>query len=127
MEYKDILDNIVSLCQSTNATMLCVGGDFNTDITRNTLQTQVFNEFCIDNDMFCCARNEHIEITFTYLSKINGSQTFIDHFLISENLRDKLLHFESIDNIQNPSDHVAIKCAFDLGIYYNMPNLDKVT
>ena len=41
LEYKNILDNIVSLCQSTNATMLYVGGDFNTDISRNSQQIQV--------------------------------------------------------------------------------------
>ena len=124
LEYKDILNNIVSLCQSTNATMLCVGGDFNTDINRNSPQTQVFNDFCTDHDMFCCARMENLDFNFTYLSKINGHQSFIDHFVISDNLRDKVLNFESIDNIKNPSDHIAIKCYLDLSIYYNAPSLN---
>ena len=72
IEYKAILDSIDTLCRSTNATMLCVGGDFNTDIKRVNPQNQAFNEFCEYNDLFCCARNNQIDFNFTYSSKING-------------------------------------------------------
>ena len=81
--------------------MLCVGGDFNTDIKRVNPQTQEFNEFCDGNDLFCCARKDQINFNFTYCSKINGRQSFIDHFVISDNLRDKLLSFESIRSYCN--------------------------
>ena len=119
LEYKEILDNIDVLCHSTNATMLCVGGDFNTDLSRDTPQTQALNVFCNDNELFCCAKNENLNFNFTFCSKINGRQTFIDHFIISDNLRDNLASFESIDSVLNPSDHNAIKCSFNLNISYD--------
>ena len=89
LEYKEILNNIDILCSSTNATMLCVGGDFNTDIRRVNPQTQAFNGFCNESDMFCCARSVQTNFNITYCSKINGRQTLIDHFVISDNLKDK--------------------------------------
>ena len=124
LEYKDILDSIDILCRSTNTTMLCIGGDFNTDVRRNNPQTQAMNAFCIDNDLFCCARNVPLNLNFTYCSKINGCQTFIDHFVISDNLRDKLLSFSSIDSIKTPSDHSAIKCCLDVSLCYSEPNVE---
>ena len=49
----------------------------------------------------------------------------INHSLITLLLvtTDKLLSFESVDNISNPSDHIAIKCTLDLNIYYRDPYL----
>ena len=112
------------LCYSTNATMLCVGGDFNTDLKRDTSQTQALNAFCNDNDLFCCARKDLLNFNFTYCSKINGRKSFIDHFVISDNLRDKLVTFNSIDSVLNPSDHIAIKCLFKLNLSYSESRCD---
>ena len=40
IEYKEILNDISVLCNSINITYVCIGGDFNTDLSRNTPQTE---------------------------------------------------------------------------------------
>ena len=108
LEYKDILDDICILGCSVNATLLCIGGDFNTDLSRNTPQTQALNHFTDDNELFCCARNDQMNFNFSYFSKINSCKTLIDHFIISDNSQDKLVDYASIDSVENPSDHVVL-------------------
>ena len=49
----------------------------------------------------------------------NDRRPFIDHFLLSNNLSCKLSKFSSVNNINNKSDHIAIKFSFDIDISYN--------
>ena len=59
------------------------------------------------------------DIKYTYKSKINGTKTFIDHFLVSDNLGCNLSQFSVIDDINNTSDHVPIIGKFNIDISYN--------
>ena len=124
VEYREILNDISILCHSTNANFLCISGDFNTDLKRDSPQTHALNLFTEDNDLFCCANGDNLLFDYTYCSKINGRKSFIDHFVISDNLRDKLVTFNSIDSVLNPSDHIAIKCLFKLNLSYSESRCD---
>ena len=119
VEYNDILNEIFTLINSVDVDCFCIGGDFNTDFSRNTYQTDSLKSFIDDNDLFCCSTSNVSDVRYTYLSKINGSKSFIDHFIVSENLRCKLSEFSSIDTVNNTSDHVAINCSLNFDISYN--------
>ena len=121
VEYKEILNDISILCHSTNANFLCISGDFNTDLSRDSPQTHALNLFTEDNDLFCCANGDNLLFDYTYCSKINGCKTFIDHFVISNNLKEYLDRYDSIDSVENPSDHVASRCTFKFSLQYNDP------
>ena len=45
-EYQDILSEVSTICQQEDASHVCVVGDFNTEFTRSTPQTQELLEFC---------------------------------------------------------------------------------
>ena len=70
-----------------------------------------------------CEKNYRLwsPIDYAYCSKINKRTTFIDHFIISKNLKDRLRIFSSIDPIKNPSDHVGILCSLDCNVAYTRP------
>ena len=119
IEYIDILHEIQTLSFSVKADFICIGGDLNTDLGRNTHQTNALKGFVAENDLFCCALSNISSVKYTYKSKINNRTSFIDHFLLSNNLTCKLLEFSSIDDINNISDHLAIKCTIDINISYN--------
>ena len=125
IEYKNILNEISVICNSTNASHVCIGGDFNTDISRNTPQTEALKLYLEDSNLYCCALDQTCNIDYTYCSKINGSTSFIDHFVISQNLKDKLNAFLSSDPVNNPSDHAAISCNIECNMSYNMPEMNK--
>ena len=111
LEYKNILNEISVLCNSINATYVCLGGDFNTDLSRNTPQTEELKSYILENDLYCCASDNKCEVNYTYCSKINKRTSFIDHFIISNNLKDRLQLLSSSDTVKNPSDHVGLMCS----------------
>jgi len=69
-----------------------------------------FNEFC------CYSNSNLSEVIYSYVSKINGSKTLIDHFLVSSNLSEKLMKYTVVDTVHNISDHVAISCKLNFDI-----------
>ena len=115
IEYKDILNDICILCNSTDATHLVIMGDFNTDLCRNNVQTKSLLNFINSNDFYCCSNAFKVNVPFTYRSKINGNTSLIDHCITSENLTDQVESYCSIDNVDNASDHLGIKCVLSLG------------
>ena len=55
------------------------------------------------------------------VARLNGRTSFIDHFIISNNLKDRLRKFSSIDPPENSSDHVSIICSLDFNVAYSKP------
>ena len=119
IEYIDILNEIYTLSVNIKADYICIGGDFNTDLSRNTQQTNILKSFVADNHLSFCALSNASDIEYTLKSKINDKRSFIDHFLLSKSLSCKLSEFTSIDDINNKSDHIAIKCSIDINITYS--------
>ena len=126
IEYCHILNEISTLINSVNVDSICIGGDFNTDLSRNNYHSRSLYNFIMDNNLHCCTTNDISNIGYTYKSKINGRKTLIDHILISNNLSNKLIEYNSIDTINNPSDHEAINCKINFYISYVKQN-DKQT
>ena len=91
IEFKDILNELSIVANSVGAVYMCIGGDFNTDLNKNTPQTVALNTFTMDNNLHFCANSDKSSISYTYCSKINNKKTFIDHFILSENLSCKIL------------------------------------
>ena len=90
VEFKDTLNDICILCNSTDATHLVIMGDFNTDFGRNNVQTKTLSNFINSNDFYCCSNAFKVNVPFTYRSKINGNTSLIDHCIMSENLTDEV-------------------------------------
>ena len=118
VEYKDILNDICILCNSTDATHLVIMGDFNTDFSRNNVQAKTLLNFINANDFYCCSSAFKDSVPFTYTSKINGNNSLIDHCILSENLTDQVVSYCSIDNVHNASDHLGIRCELSLSTDY---------
>ena len=104
---------------------VCIGGDFNTDLSRDTCQTDSLKAFINDYDMHCCSTDPISDITHTFESKINGRKTFIDNFLVSSNLKNKLTGCNVYDSVNNVSDHLAINCRLNFDLSYVNPTKDK--
>ena len=116
VEYKDILNDICVLCNSVDATFLCIMGDLNTEFSRNNAQTKALETFITSNDLSCYSLAAKENVPFTYISKINGNRSLIDHCILSENLSDFIVDYSSIDSVHNASDHLAIQCTLSLGM-----------
>ena len=115
IEFRELLNDVCILSNSTDATHLYIMGDFNTDFSRTNAQTMSLRNFIDSNDFYCCSVAHTVNVPFTYISKINGNRSLIDHCILSENLTDQVVSYCSIDDVHNASDHLGIRCALSLG------------
>uniref|UniRef100_A0A0P4VXS2 Reverse transcriptase domain-containing protein n=1 Tax=Scylla olivacea TaxID=85551 RepID=A0A0P4VXS2_SCYOL len=126
-EYVNILSDIAVLSLSNDIDFILVGGDFNTDFSRVTPQTRAFVKFIDEYRFYCCDNDALSTVAYTYCSKGNNFKSLIDHFLISDNISNFLQTYTTIDSVNNPSDHIAIKCVLDVTISYNVENIEHET
>ena len=119
-EYVQVLNDIEILCNSVNVDYICIGGDFNTDLARSNIQSCTLNDFTIRSDFNYCAQDMCCNVEYTFCSKGTGATSFIDHFIISDNMLGKLKSFDSIESINNFSDHLPVSCVFEIETIYNV-------
>ena len=101
---------------STNADRVFLGGDWNTDTSRNSFQSRMFLHFCDANSLYSCADDPCCGFDYTFCSKANGVQSMIDHILLSDNMVTSLHAYDSFDTVENMSDHVAVRCVLDFEV-----------
>ncbi|XP_041470482.1 uncharacterized protein LOC121420026 [Lytechinus variegatus] len=112
VEFQQVLNEIDILMNELNPDFACFGGDFNTDVSRDTFQTRCFLNFFADYHI--CTQDELCDFDFTFSSKGSNHKSLIDHFVLTDSLVEALQVYECIDTVNNFSDHVAVKCQLDL-------------
>ena len=118
IEFEQVLNEVEVLLHSNNVDMVVLGGDWNTDISRDSYQSKMFTQFCDAHSLYLCTNDPCCNFEYTFCSKSNGARTLIDHVLLSENLVTSLHTYESIDSIQNMSDHVPVQCVLEIEVYH---------
>ena len=100
--------------------MLIIGGDWNADPSRNDGRTKLFKEF-ISNEKLLNAFDldiANVPYTFERVMKNGEPPTIstIDHFLISPNLKDSVICYESKLLFDNFSDHHPLVISLNIDI-----------
>jgi len=92
--------------------LLIVAGDFNTDYYREG----IFRDIMMDNlkeNQLVYGDNEN-DRKVTFVSKINGAQSWIDHFLVSSKIQEMTRNVMVLEGIVG-SDHQPLFLQFELG------------
>ena len=55
---------------------------------------------------------------YTYMSKINGDNSYLDHFLVTNNLFNTIVDYRSLHDVDNLSDHEALQMRLQIPINY---------
>ena len=86
----DVTQTLAHLTDSSTYVFIIIGGDFNcclTDRTKNSVKE--ISQFMENENLFCVSDLSHSHnIKYTFESKANKSQSFIDHFFLSQNLEN---------------------------------------
>ena len=117
-EYIDTLNEIDIICNSVQVDLVCIGGDLNTDLSRNTHQTYELINYVSEHGYSFCVDDPCSAVEYTCCSKGSGIRSLIDHFILSDNTMSGLHEYECIDAVENFSDHVAIMCTLDYAVQY---------
>ena len=121
-EYCDVLDCAAAVIEKVNVNHVVFGGDFNTDIARNTRHVRKFKQFVADHCLCICTDAQTSDVPYTYVN-YNNHTSKIDHFLISDSLSQKFV-CKIIDNHLH-SDHVPLLLSLDFDVSY-ISTSDKV-
>ena len=96
------------MCQSHITEYVIIGGDFNTDFSRDDHQTAECVLFCQQEKMKSCGLMPCSSGVYTYESHTNGARTHIDHIMVSENMSEMVKECYPFTNIHNQSDHLCV-------------------
>ncbi len=118
-EFRSILLEIIMLTRDLNISSVIVGGDFNTDLKRRqSLHTKEMESICHDFDFIPWINCVHNSVDFSYESYIDGSQSLIDHFIISRSLSVNVDCVKVIHLGNNLSDHSIISMSLSVNVDY---------
>ena len=114
---QDVLSEISSVCIREDAKYIILIGDFNTDFSRVSVQTDELNQFCENEMLRPCIFSGKSEIVYTFENAL-GARSLIDHCLVSHNLSDYLCKYSVYDSVNNSSDHLCILSVFKIDCNY---------
>ena len=101
------LSVIESVFNHGDSCHVIVAGDFNTDFNRQSVYTAALQDFCLKSDMYPIRDHSSCLIDYTY--NFNMKTSFIDHFLLSNQLFhtgvSKACVMHDMDNV---SDHDVV-------------------
>ena len=90
-----------------------MGGDLNCDITRDVPQTHALLEFVERENFYLALKNSNSSVTHTH-----ESLSTIDHFMVTPNLSDFITKYETLETVNNFSDHIPIIMHMNIDIEY---------
>src|SRR5277367_558969 len=123
-----MLAEIESIVSSYPHCEIICGGDYNNDLRINSDILFLFRKFITDMNFTVCSNNVCVDsssINYTYCHDSLQHFSYIDFFLISSGLCNKIINLSIIENAINLSDHnpVRIICS-NLSISDTVNNRD---
>ena len=110
-EYIEALCCVSSLACKHGIEHVILGGDMNTDMRRHeSLHTESLVKFMTDETLVEPVNR----IDFTFESMSTGDRSHIDHFLVSENLLNRVINYDVTHDALNLSDHSPIIIELDI-------------
>ena len=122
-EFGDVLSEISAIAELHDSYQVIVAGDFNVDV--RSFNSNLLNNFIDDDSMFCTDYLISDINRFTFESSL-GHRSHLDHFIISESLRNYVDGCEIIIDGSNLSDHnpvcLTLKNLSSFDIHYAQTN-----
>ena len=120
-EYSNILNEISSICLLNNTDFIIMGGDWNADLSRTDGKTVLFKEFIKNENLYNALESDIADVPYTFMSNDQfgnrvGSNSKIDHFLISPSLKNSVMEYKTLIEYTNGSDHVPLIMKLDIDI-----------
>ena len=117
----DLLDMHLKLI---NPVSIVMGGDLNLDLRSRSDICDYIRNFSNDFDLVECSTIATPSVDYTFHNSL-GHRTWIDWFLISNNLSHSVTSYDILDVEPNLSDHLPIICDIIISGFQFVPKLGK--
>ena len=114
LEYKEVLTEISVILLNSDTQIFILGGDWNSDITRNNIQTNTFLSFIEEESLSLGLNFKDCNVPYTFHN--NNSLSTLDHFLVTKNISQYITRYESLFMIDDFSDHVPLRLELNVNI-----------
>ena len=115
LEYKEGLNEIIIFLLNADTGNFIIGGDWNSDISRDTVQCKTFLSFIREQSLSLCLNNNISNVPYTFHNE--NSRSTLDHFVVNNELFTSMSKYESLFLVDDFSDHTPLK--LDLSVYVN--------
>ena len=118
-EFTEVLNEIHSICLNSDCQYFIIGGDLNCDVSRNVPQTHALNTFIEQENFTLCLNHNVANVPYTYTK--GDTLSALDHFIVTPNLLDSIVKYETDFIANNFSDHLPVLLQLNIDIdYHNM-------
>ena len=107
--YNEVLDEVSSIILKSTDDYVIIAGDLNVDLCRNSQNLKLLKSFISYHKYEILTNSKHCGFDYTFESKANGSRTLIDHFIVSENVMNKVTSYNVLHDVDNLSDHSPVQ------------------
>ena len=122
-EYLDILNEVSSICLKSTTQHIILGGDWNSDPSRNDGRTKLLREFILQENLYNVLDSDIANVPYTYYREngpdIAPSTSTIDHFIITPNLIKSIVQYETQPLHNNFSDHIPLLFTLNIDIKFH--------
>ena len=115
-EYSSILQELHNICSKFPTHGVILGGDWNADPSRKDGRTQRFKDYIEQEQLINALNMDIANVPYTFKCMISGTESTLDHFLISPNLISSVSNYETLDMYNNFSDHSPIILSLNIDI-----------
>ena len=115
-EFNEILAEVKDIVSKFSPIDVIIGGDFNCDLTRNNFQSRALELFVGNEHLHLCINSNVANVPYT--RTCNQTFSTIDHCIVSDNLRNNILRYESMFMHNNFSDHLPLYLELELELSY---------
>ena len=115
-EYSETLNTVSGLLVELEFDYVIVGGDLNTDFRRlGSKAVTLFESFMLKESLQIFSSDNN-QIDYTFQSKIDGSESIIDHFVGCNNVSNITSEYCVLHSCDNLSDHSAISISVAISV-----------
>ena len=122
--YINVLHEVVLIIErfSLNVDGVVLGGDFNTDLSRESSRhTNLLTDFISTTELFSCLSHSSCNVHYTFCSRSSPvSKSVIDHFFVSDTIASVISSVHSVHDGDNLSDHVPVVLRLNIGCQFQL-------
>jgi len=121
---QSVLSDISDVISTYPGYTLVFGGDLNNDMTISSKVSKILKQFMTDFKLILCNDVIKPNCDYTYIHESQQHLSYVDYFLISDDIVGDVIEFQILDDMVNMSDHLPIFMSLRLSL--NTVNIDNV-
>ena len=103
-----------------------LAGDFNFVCADGIAGYDLFKSIIPNYGLTCCDNLNTSNVNYTYCHATLNQSSLLDHFFVSDNVKQSIVNYEIIDSGINLSDHLPVSCTLSIISFVANNDLNQI-